>query len=110
VELITQQDWSPFFTQWLTRPVNPSLQIEWGKFPEGKFVSLSIKQAQASEPFQFPLTLDLAYADGQKKRVKIEVTRKEQTFILPVENAVEGLIIDPETELLIDKWTDVKKD
>lgn len=109
VELITGKDWSAFFRQWLTQKVNPSLQVQWENTPE-KFVSLHLKQLQTTEPFQFPLAIDLVYSNNTKKRVQIDVTKKEQTFLVPIDHVVESILIDPDTTILIDKLIDVKKD
>lgn len=110
VELITGKDWSAFFDQWLKQKVNPSLQIEWHPMPDNKLLSLSVKQLQETVPFQFPLTVDLTYASGIKKRVSLDVSKMQQVFILPVEERVESIVIDPNTDMLLDKWIDFKKE
>ncbi len=109
VESITGQDWSVFFDQWLKQKVNPSLQIQWENSADGKSANLSIRQLQPTEPFSFPLTLDLTPGSGNKKRVKIQVTKTEETFILPEPGTIDSIVVDPETELLIDKLIVVQK-
>lgn len=103
VEGITQQDWSAFFRQWLTLQVNPSLQIQWENNPDGKFVTLNVTQLQPGIPFKLTLALDLIQKNGTKKRTKIEVTKSQQLFSLPTTHPIESMIVDPDTELLIDK-------
>ncbi|MEN9498054.1 MAG: hypothetical protein RL750_953 [Bacteroidota bacterium] len=109
-ELITGQDWSAFFHQWLKQKVNPSLQIEWHPMADNKFLSLTIKQLQESAPFQFPLTVELTYSSGNKKRVNLDVSKTQQIFMLPIDGTVESIVIDPNTDLLLDKWVDFKKE
>ena len=103
VELLTNQDWSVFFKQWLTRKANPSLQLTWENDANGKLATLVVRQLQNTEAYSFPLSMDLINRSGEKKRVKIDVTKTEQIFVLPTNGAIDSIIVDPDTELLIDK-------
>jgi aminopeptidase N len=103
VELLTNHDWSVFFKQWLTRKANPSLQLTWENDANGKLATLVVRQLQNTEAYSFPLSMDLINRSGEKKRVKIDVTKTEQIFILPTNGAIDSIIVDPDTELLIDK-------
>lgn len=109
VESITATDWSAFFNQWLTQKVNPSLQIQWENSADGKFTTLLIRQLQQTAPFSLPLSLDLMNDAGTKKRVTIRVTKTEETFILPVHGIINSIVVDPDTELLIEKLIVVQK-
>jgi len=103
VALITQQDWSAFFSQWLTLKVNPSLQIQWQNNSDEKSISLNVTQLQQTLPFQLNLALDLIQKNGTKKRIKIEVHKSQQLFSIPTGSSIESIVVDPDTELLIDK-------
>ena len=108
VELITGSDWSTFFKQWLTQRVNPSLDINWENSVDGKWITLNIRQLQNTLPFSFPLSIDLVNMQGEKKRITIQVTKASQSFVIASNGYVAGLVIDPDTELLIDKITEAK--
>lgn len=103
VEGQTGLDWSVFFNQWLTQKTNPSLQIEWSNSVDGKWVTLNTRQLQSGEPFTFPLSIDLVNSKGEKKRIKIQLSKKAQPIVIPTDGSIESLIIDPDTEILIDK-------
>jgi aminopeptidase N len=103
VELLTNRDWSVFFKQWLTQKTNPSLQLTWENDTNGKLATLVVRQLQNTEAYSFPLSMDLINRSGEKKRVKIDVTKTEQIFILPTKGEIDSIIVDPDTELLIDK-------
>ncbi len=110
VELITQQDWSAFFRQWLTEKVNPSLKLQWENNADGKFITLSIAQLQQTLPFQLAVTVDLIQKNGTKKRTKVDVSKSQQLFVIPVSDPVEGIIVDPDTALLLDKLIVVQRE
>jgi len=77
---------------------------------DNKFLSVTIKQLQETAPFQFPLTVELTYSSGTKKRVNLDVSKTQQIFMLPIDGTVESIVIDPDTDLLLDKWIDFKKE
>jgi len=107
-ESTTGKDWSAFFHQWLTRGQNPSLELKWENALDGKFITLTVRQVQNAQPFSFPLSIDLVNQLGEKKRVKIDVWQREQGFVLPSNGYINGLVVDPDTELLIDRFTESK--
>ena len=87
----------------LTQKTNPSLQLTWENDTNGKLATLVVRQLQNTEAYSFPLSMDLINGSGEKKRVKIDVTKTEQIFVLPTNGAIDSIIVDPDTELLIDK-------
>lgn len=103
VELITQQDWSAFFRQWLTFKQNPSLEVLGESALDGKSITLIVRQLQQTPAYQLPITFDLVQKNGVKKRIRIEMNKTSQTFFFPVEGPVQGILVDPDTELLVDK-------
>lgn len=109
VELITQQDWSAFFDQWLTQKVNPSLQVQWENSADGKFITLNVSQLQQTAAFQLAVTLDLIQKNGTKKRIKIDIRKPQQMFVIPTGEPIEGIIVDPDTGVLLDKLMVVQR-
>jgi len=109
VELITQQDWSAFFDQWLTQKANPSLQVQWENSADGKFITLDVSQLQQTAAFQLAVTLDLIQKNGTKKRIKIDIRKPQQMFVIPTDEPIEGIIVDPDTGLLLDKLMVVQR-
>jgi hypothetical protein len=50
--------------------------------------------------FQIPFELDILYANGQKKRVRLIQANSEEEFLVPVEGYVDRIVFDPGKHLL----------
>ena len=87
---------SQFFQQWLYSPGIPKLEVSWSFLPAEKKVSLTIKQLQKT-PFSFPLEVQLKNNTEIKT---VNISKQEETFVIPVKEKPAKLILDPNTSLL----------
>ncbi len=95
-ERVSKKDLSGFFNQWLTRPVNPTLNISWKWLASEQIISVTIDQLQGSL-FSFPFEI----GTGSKVE-KIQVTKKSETFRFKATAKPAVLIPDPNTSLLFE--------
>lgn len=103
VEAVTGNSWSQFFEQWLHRKQNPSLQVNWKNGGKGKPLEITLRQLQEGPSFEFPLKLELIDLQGNKQRKRLDVKNTEHQFLLPMKAQIASVLIDPDTELLIDR-------
>lgn len=92
----------PFFKQWLYQPANPVIQTEWKYNAIHKKLSIVLNQTQSGD-MVFDLPLEMAYytKDNAKPNlVKVQLSRKQQTFEFEVKQPVEKLVVDPNSILL----------
>jgi len=100
MEEVSGEDLEDFFKQWLYRPGNPSVEVEWELKTDGS-LHLSVKQTQAGDAFRFPLDIEAVNATTeQSQRWTIEVASKESEFDLKCDFVPSKIILDPDTRLL----------
>ena len=104
-EKISGKDLSIFFRQWLYTPGIPNLDVSWNYRPKDKTVSLTIKQLQKT-PFSFPLELQLKNSTSTKT---INISKQEETFLIPAKEKPAKLVLDPNTSLLFTGTASEKK-
>src|ERR687884_610897 len=63
-ELETGQSLQQFFDQWIFREGHPELKVEF--YHDNHIVEIKIKQSQTGEPFEFPLEIEMAFANSHK--------------------------------------------
>ncbi len=88
-----------FFSQWLYTPGIPKLKITWKYNASEKQVSINIDQLQKSV-FRFPIEF-LAEGSGQKP-FKLNITKKSESFTIPLTGKPSGLVADPNSVLLFE--------
>ena len=98
-EAVSGKDLQRFFTQWLTKPGVPNLDMTWTYDDKKKVVSLTVKQLQ-DDVFSFPLTMAFVSPSGSGFFRKIQVDKKEETFSLAAPEKPATLSADPLTQLL----------
>jgi len=96
-EKISGQKLDRFFEQWLQRPENPRLSVDWNYNTAKKELSVTVRQLQ-SAVFEFPLEIRCTGSAVQDN--KLQVTKAEETFILPLSFAPNSLVSDPNVSLL----------
>ena len=99
VEKVSGKDLSVFFQQWLYTPGIPKLDISWSYLPKEKKLSVTVKQLQKI-PFSFPLELQLKNTTVNNTIKTINVSKQEETFIIPVKEKPISFKLDPNTSLL----------
>lgn len=90
---------SVFFQQWLYLPGVPKLDVGWSYLPKEKNISISVKQLQKTS-FVFPLDLQINNAPGTHSLKTINISKQEETFVIPLKEKPVKLILDPNTALL----------
>ncbi len=89
-----------FFRQWLYTAVNPQLGINWHYQPGGKNIEVTVDQLQDSQPFEFPLELELNYLQATPRVIKLLITKKTESFILEAGTGLTTITPDPNSSLL----------
>jgi aminopeptidase N len=109
IEMETGRSMERFFYDWTERPGSPALEITTEYLPETKLERVVIKQTQAAEAFQFPLTLRFQVAgtvngDGPapaKQVVQdVDVTEKEHMVYVPLPGRPVLVEVDPRQAVL----------
>lgn len=89
-----------FFLQWLQKSGHPKLTSDW--IHSGTKLRIIVEQTQ-NTLFQFPLDLELVYADGTSEIKTILITTRTEPFIINTkEIAVKQVNYDPNTNLLFE--------
>ncbi|HRG82348.1 MAG TPA: M1 family metallopeptidase [Chitinophagaceae bacterium] len=91
-----------FFEQWLHRPVNPKLDISWKMLPGNKAIEITVIQLQEGPAFTFPLELGLDYKGKSTEAKEISISKKTETFSIPVAAELETISVDPNVSLLFE--------
>jgi aminopeptidase N len=99
-EEVAGKDLKKFFQQWLYTPVNPALDIRWKYFPQKKNIIITVSQNQSSVPFEFPLELAIVTDHDKTQIIKLNVSKKTESFTFSLDNKPSGLYPDPNTSLL----------
>ncbi|MCX8019836.1 MAG: M1 family aminopeptidase [Chitinophagaceae bacterium] len=88
-----------FFRQWLFTPENPVILISWRYEVSKKRVSVTVEQKQ-NTLFTFPLDMALKTKNHKEKMHCLQITKRNETFYIPVSEAVVSLLPDFNVSLL----------
>ncbi|MES2395909.1 MAG: M1 family aminopeptidase [Bacteroidota bacterium] len=105
-EQVTGEDLNWFFNQWFLSSGHPDLIITTNYDFAGKKQKVEIKQMQdlSKTPlFKLPMAIDI-YANGQKTRHKITVTKANETFEFDANTKPDLVNVDAEKMLLCTKF------
>ena len=97
-ELETNKSLQHFFDQWIFREGHPELIIDFHH--DSHNAEIRVKQLQPGEPFEFPLELEMSFANNRKKIYTFNVWDRESVFQIPVDDEVEYFSVDPEFKIL----------
>jgi aminopeptidase N len=99
-ELETGQSLQQFFDQWVFREGHPELKVDF--YHDNHIVEIKIKQSQTGEPFEFPLEVEMAFANSHKKIYTFKVRDSENIFQIPIDDndQVDWFSVDPEFKIL----------
>jgi aminopeptidase N len=97
-ELETSKSLQHFFDQWIFREGHPELIINFHH--DNHNAEIKVKQLQPGEPFEFPLEIEMSFANSHKKIYTFNVWDRESVFQIPVDDEVEYFSIDPEFKIL----------
>ncbi|GIV37255.1 MAG: peptidase [Cyclobacteriaceae bacterium] len=101
METTSGQNLETFFRQWLYEIPIPRLRISW-QYQNGK-VDINISQVQPEPAFYITLEAGLTFSDGEERIEKLVITRKNQTFSLPVPSRPVRITPDPGVNLLFEE-------
>jgi len=102
-EQVSGKNLEKFFQQWLYDPGIPELEIEWDYNTSQKTISITVTQAQKSTLFEFPLELSVtSMPSGSSKSVILNISKKTETFSVPVEITPARIEMDPSISLLFE--------
>jgi aminopeptidase N len=100
-EKISGKKLDAFFKQWLFTAGLPELKINWKYSEKQKAVAVTVEQLQ-QDLFQFPIEIGVAVASSKQRVEKLFITKKMETFSIPVKARPVRLIADPQVSLLFE--------
>lgn len=98
-EAVTGEDLNWFFNQWFLGKGHPILNITQDYDKQLQKINVNIEQLQAGLPFQLPMVVDI-YENGKKRREKIMVMDRNETFSFDAATAPDLVNVDGEKMLL----------
>jgi len=102
-ESVTNEDLRAFFKQWLFIAGHPELAFE--TLVNKNELNLTISQKQRAEhTFTFPIEVKLIYRDDSEELKTLEVTKRDESFSIPLKAELKEVIIDPNTWLLFENY------
>jgi aminopeptidase N len=112
MEEASRQDLGWFFDQWLKRPTSPSFDGAWRYDAKAKQIEVEIVQTQSGEPYRMPVEIGITI-DGQprssSRTERVEMKTKRSVFTIAADNEPSAVTFDPNTWLLMDQLTFVKR-
>jgi len=103
MEQASGQDLGWFFSQWLTRSGVPSVEGAWRYDAAAKHIVVTIRQAQAADPYRFQMGVGVVQTAGTTPQVvEAQVTERETSITIPSDAAPASVVFDPNVALLAD--------
>ena len=99
-EDVSGKDLSLFFKQWLYSPGIPRLKVKWTYSEAKKNLLVTVEQQQA-RLFDFPL--EVAFPGSDSRPVQLSVSKRSETFTIPLAHKPQDLVLDPNTVLLFER-------
>jgi aminopeptidase N len=111
MESVSKQDLSWFFSEWLTRPTSPSFDGGWRYDAAKKQVVVDLAQTQPGDPYRMPFEIGISEggATPATRIERLEMTKKQSVFAIGAETEPATVSFDPNTWLLMDAVTFVKR-
>ncbi len=98
---VTGKDFQWYFDQWYYKPGSPEFNLQWEVKGSELVVNLS-QESDASENPVFKTHFDLLLRDHERneKKVRLFLSGREQTFVIPIQQPVTQVLFDPEGWLI----------
>ena len=102
VETVTGKNFTSFFHQWFRMSGHPVLSsnLEYKR----RVLTLTIKQHQEQEIFEFPLDIEIIDVKGASSKHTLVINAQEQIFKLKSKKKPARIILDPDTWLLFEHY------
>jgi len=101
MEEASGSDLRDFFQQWFYRGGHPQLNLSWTYSKSKKMIQMEVRQRQAT-PFQFPLDVEVSYADGTTMTKTFPVGGALEIIQIPAATKPKSIQLDPGTRLLFE--------
>lgn len=102
MERASGKDLKQFFKQWLYQPINPSINANLSFDSKQKKLVVQLEQTQTGDMlFDLPVEINYYIKDNPTpKTIKVQLNKKQQSFIFPSNLAPEKIVVDPNNKLL----------
>ena len=104
-EEVTGRDLNWFWNQWYYGSGHPKLDIHYDYDAPNKTAKVFMMQSQSGDAFRLPFAIDV-YAGGTKKRYKVWMNDKSDTFSFPANSKPDLVNVDGDKMLLCQKKDD----
>jgi aminopeptidase N len=102
MEEVSGEELSWFFDQWLHRTPSPSLDGRWDYDSSSGQLEIELRQTQPGDPYLLHLEIGIPDPGGGSSRIEVvEMTEKEQRFLITVEAEPAAVTLDPDTWALV---------
>ena len=101
-EEVTGKDLNWFWNQWFYGSGHPKLDISYDYDQSAQSAKVFIKQNQPDKIFKLPIAIDV-YQGGEKKRYRIWLENKADTFAFPASSKPDLINVDGDKILLCEK-------
>lgn len=91
-----------FFYDWTYRPGAPEVTLNYSWDEPGRTATVEVKQTQKEDAFEFPLTIEFAFADGKTQRVTEPISEKTHSFEIPLAAMPTMVNVDPDNAVLME--------
>jgi aminopeptidase N len=96
-------DW--FFDQWIHHAGHPELIVSWKHAAKDGLLALTVKQTQSTgeemvDCFRATVPVTVVTKTGAHASFRVELTRRDHTFHLPLADEPAQVVFDPEGDLL----------
>ena len=111
MEEASRRDLGWFFDEWLRRPTSPSFDGGWRYDEAKKQITIAIDQTQPGEPYRMPVEIGVT-TGGQRPATRVErfeMKDRRSVFTIAAEQAPTSVTFDPNTWLLMDQITFVRR-
>ncbi|MHC5010195.1 MAG: M1 family aminopeptidase, partial [Planctomycetota bacterium] len=104
IEDATGRNFEWFFDQWVFKGGHPELKFGWSYDADDRVLSVSLRQQQKGdevtpEVYRATVDVDVEAGDGVTRH-RLDLSRREQTFALPMAEAPKAVRFDPRGWLL----------
>jgi aminopeptidase N len=103
IEIVTGQDWRPFFEQWFYRGDHPILQIRYDYNDSLKRIEIEIEQKQEAGLFKFPLKFKIKHGD-RIEYFTFDISQQKEIFQVKkldsIRNDWPQIMVDPDATFI----------